>query len=120
MLTAGPDPAAKTILRPSDALSTPRADLSVDTTLPQASSNQPRFRPVLASSASPVSSLLGSSSPRFASLPVGARVEVSATGFKIARKVGEVVGGSGRKGAGLIIDYGKAHASGNSFRVWLS
>lgn len=120
MLTAGPDPAAKTILRPSDALSTPRADLNVDTTLLQTSSNGPRFRPVLSSAPSPVSSLLGSSSSRFASLPVGARLEVSATGFKIARKVGEVVGGDGRKGAGLIVDYGKAHASGDSFRVRIS
>ncbi|KZV61295.1 DUF185-domain-containing protein [Peniophora sp. CONT] len=118
MLTAGPDPAAKTILRPSDGLATPRADLSVDTTLPQTNPNGPRFRPVLSSAPSPISSLLGSSSPRFASLPIGARLEVSPTGFKIARKVGEVVGGDGRMGAGLIIDYGKAHASGDSFRAF--
>ncbi|KAF8591209.1 DUF185-domain-containing protein [Ramaria rubella] len=75
------------------------------------------------------SDLLSTLSPRFASLPEGSRVEVCSSGWRIARKVGEmvssfsqpVVGGSKRrtnKGAALIIDYGGEHTFGASFRAF--
>jgi NADH dehydrogenase [ubiquinone] 1 alpha subcomplex assembly factor 7 len=78
--------------------------------------SQPRFRPILAAEPSPVSTLLGGSSRRFASLPISARIEVSATSFQIARKLGTLIS-QGAGGSGLVIDYGTDHAVGNSFRV---
>jgi len=63
-----------------------------------------------------VSTLLGSSSPRFSSLPIGARIEVSATSFRIAHKLGTLIS-QGAGGSALIVDYGTDHAVGNSFRV---
>ncbi|KAN0113578.1 S-adenosyl-L-methionine-dependent methyltransferase [Russula decolorans] len=74
--------AAKAILGPSG--DDPSGDRSPST-------SHTRFRPVHATEPSPVSTLLGSSSPRFSSLPIGARVEVSA-------------------------DYGTDHFVRNSFR----
>ncbi|TFY51126.1 hypothetical protein EVG20_g11153 [Dentipellis fragilis] len=114
LLSSSPDPAAPTILRPSDPLSA-----SAQNPAPTRSSSSFRLRPVLASSPSPISTLLGSSSPRFKSLPVGSRIEVSPASFRIARKVGEVIGGQSnekKKGSALIIDYGDDKAVGNSFR----
>ncbi|KAA1467716.1 DUF185-domain-containing protein [Dentipellis sp. KUC8613] len=114
LLSSSPDPAAPTILRPSDPLST-----STQTPTPTQPSSPFRLRPVLASTPSPISTLLGSSSPRFKNLPVGSRIEVSPASFQIARKVGEVIGGQAsekKKGSALIIDYGDDKAVGNSFR----
>ncbi|KAI0280286.1 DUF185-domain-containing protein [Russula aff. rugulosa BPL654] len=99
LITSAPDPAAKTILKPSD------------------DGSPTRFRPVLATEPSPVSTLLGSSSPRFSSLPIGARIEVSATSFRIARKLGTLIS-QGAGGSALIVDYGTDHAVGNSFRAF--
>ena len=107
MITSTPDPAAKTILTPSGELSS--RDRSPRT-------SRTRFRPVLATEPSPVSTLLGSSSPRFSSLPTGARIEVSAASFRIARKLGMLIS-EGAGGSALIVDYGTDHAVGNSFRV---
>ncbi len=103
LITSTPDPGVKTILKH------PSHDRS-------SSTSQTRFRPVLATEPSPVSTLLGSSSPRFSSLPIGAHVEVSAASFRIAHKLGTLIS-QGGGGSALIVDYGTDHAVGNSFRV---
>ncbi|KAH9044050.1 putative S-adenosyl-L-methionine-dependent methyltransferase-domain-containing protein [Lactarius deliciosus] len=114
LITSARDPAAKTILRPSSpsplASATPSLDLSAST---------PRtcFRPDLAAEPTPVSTLLGTSSPRFTSLPIGTRIEVSATSFQTARKLGTLVS-QGVGGSALVIDFGADHAVGNSFRAF--
>ncbi|KAH9003606.1 putative S-adenosyl-L-methionine-dependent methyltransferase MidA, partial [Lactarius deliciosus] len=114
LITSARDPAAKTILRPSSpsplASATPSLDLSVSTP-------RTRFRPDLAAEPTPVSTLLGASSPRFASLPIGTRIEVSATSFQTARKLGTLVS-QGVGGSALVIDFGADHAVGNSFRAF--
>jgi hypothetical protein len=123
LITSTPDPAAKTILRPLDVRtsqfsSSASAALSHNRSSSSSSSSatQSRFRTVLATEPSPVSTLLGSSSPRFASLPIGARVEVSAASFQTARKLGTLIS-QGAGGSALVVDYGTDHAVGNSFRV---
>ncbi|KAH9074340.1 putative S-adenosyl-L-methionine-dependent methyltransferase MidA, partial [Lactarius deliciosus] len=114
LITSARDPAAKTILRPSSpsplASATPSLDLSVSTP-------RTRFRPDLAAEPTPVSTLLSASSPRFASLPIGTRIEVSATSFQTARKLGTLVS-QGVGGSALVIDFGADHAVGNSFRAF--
>ena len=80
---------------------------------------QTRFRPVLAPESSPVSTLLGASSPRFASLPIGTRIEVSAASFQTAHKLGMLIS-QGTRCSALVVDYGTNHAIGNSFRVRVS
>ena len=50
------------------------------------------------------------------SLPIGARIEVSAVSFRIVRKLGTLIS-QGAGGSALIVDYGTDHAVGNSFRV---
>ncbi|KAI0029274.1 S-adenosyl-L-methionine-dependent methyltransferase, partial [Vararia minispora EC-137] len=116
MITVDPDTTAKTVLRASD-LPKPLTDPSVDMTLPLSSSRS-RLRPVLSSVPSPISNLLGRSSPRFHELPVGSRIEVSPAAFRIAQKIGEIIGSLGRKGAGLLVDYGAGHVFDNSFRAF--
>ncbi|KAH8117956.1 DUF185-domain-containing protein [Phellopilus nigrolimitatus] len=67
----------------------------------------------------PIATLMGGTSPRFAALPIGARLEVSPAGFKIARQVAELVNHpEGAGGSALIIDYGKDTAFGNSLRAF--
>jgi NADH dehydrogenase [ubiquinone] 1 alpha subcomplex assembly factor 7 len=118
LITSSSDPAAKPILRPSDDSTPPQFSNSPLTTPSHdRSPSQTRFRPVLATEPSPVSTLLGASSPRFSSLPIGARIEVSAASFRIARKLGELIS-LGAGGSALIIDYGTNHAVGNSFRAF--
>ena len=64
--------------------------------------------------------LLGSSSPRFRSLPVGSRIEVSPASFKIARQIAELINNpDSGGGSALIVDYGDAKVFGNSIRVRL-
>ena len=119
LITSSSDPAAKTILRHSNSgsLSQPSHPPSATPSHDQSSSlSKNRFRPVLAAEPSPVSTLLGASSPRFSSLPIGARIEVSAVSFRIARKLGMLIS-QGAGGSALIVDYGTDHAVGNSFRV---
>lgn len=68
-----------------------------------------------------LSSVLPVTSPRFAQLPVGARLEIAQDSFKIMRKVGEVIGASAQDGkgggAGLVVDYGGERPFESSFRV---
>ncbi|KAN0134541.1 S-adenosyl-L-methionine-dependent methyltransferase [Lactarius tabidus] len=111
LLTSAQDPAVKTIISPSSlASATPSLD-------PPASTPKTRFRPVLAPEPTQVSTLLGASSPRFATLPIGARIEVSAASFQIARKLGTLVS-QGAGGSALVVDYGTDHAVGSSFRAF--
>ncbi|KAF7301121.1 Protein arginine methyltransferase NDUFAF7 [Mycena indigotica] len=80
------------------------------------------FQYVLSPNPTAASTLLGHSSPRFATLPVGSRLEVSPTGFRTMRSIGSLIAGPPperiAKGCGLIIDYGNAQASSNSFRAF--
>lgn len=117
---------------------------STDPTLNE--SNEARFRLVLTPAPTTQGTLLGLSSPRFASLPIGKRVEVSHAAYKAARKVGELLSGGGRvtegdalegegekgegregarkarkghgAGAGLVVDYGADSSFDNSFRAF--
>jgi NADH dehydrogenase [ubiquinone] 1 alpha subcomplex assembly factor 7 len=97
------------------------ADTNTSLTPAPVMRSNPRLRRVLSSSPTPLSILLGSSSPRFQTLPTGSRVEVSPISFKLARKVGEVLGGNsdGKSpgGCALIVDYGGEKSFGDSFRV---
>ena len=69
---------------------------------------------ILSPCPTPSSTVLGFSSPRFEKLAIGTRIEVSPLAFKIARRVGELVG---EGGAALIMDYGGEKVFGDSFRV---
>ena len=84
----------------------------------------PRLRRVLSPTPTAASTVLGLSSTRFRSLPVGVTIEVSPASFKIARQVGELLSRAGEGkdesspgGCGLIVDYGGTKAFGDSFRV---
>lgn len=77
----------------------------------------PRLKAVLSPEPSPVSSLLGMSSQRFLKLPIGTRIEVSPSSFKISRRIGELIAGSSAGGSALVIDYGGDKVFNNSFRV---
>jgi len=78
-----------------------------------------RLRVVLSESPTPISTILGLSSPRFQALPAGSRIEVSHIAFKVARKIGEVLGsGETSRGSALIVDYGGDKTYGNSFRAF--
>ena len=74
------------------------------------------LRYVLSGRGSPLANTLGLSSPRFAKLPVGSRIEVSPASWGIARTMGQLINAPGG-GAGLVIDYGDNRAFGSSFRV---
>lgn len=80
---------------------------------------QSRFRLVLSPSPTPTSTILGLSSPRFQALPVGSRIEVSHTAFKVARTIAELLGsGETSRGSALIVDYGHDKTCGDSFRAF--
>ncbi|KAF7424518.1 hypothetical protein PC9H_009825 [Pleurotus ostreatus] len=78
----------------------------------------PRLKAVLSPEPSPVSSLLGMSSQRFSKLPIGTRIEVSPSSFKISRRIGELIAGSSAGGSALVIDYGEDKVFNNSFRAF--
>ena len=106
LITAGPDPAAPTILK-SDGTSA-------------SSSISRSFRPVLSSEPSPAAMILGMSSPRFQQLPVGSQIEVSPASFKAAHQIGELFKPSPEgdsTGCALIVDYGGDKVFSDSFRV---
>ncbi|WRT65970.1 uncharacterized protein IL334_002921 [Kwoniella shivajii] len=72
-------------------------------------------------SPTPLSSVLPATSPRFASLPVGSRVEIAQESFKIMRRAGELLGSGHTKcggGCGVVVDYGGDRAYGQSFRAF--
>jgi len=74
-----------------------------------------RLRLVRSPSPTHTSTILGLSSSRFQTLPVGSRVEISYTAFKVARKIGELLGPGG---CALIVDYGGEKTYGDSFRAF--
>ncbi|KAF8503841.1 S-adenosyl-L-methionine-dependent methyltransferase [Gautieria morchelliformis] len=86
-------------------------DWSVASSTSQDVQSPSQFRFVLSPAPTPRSNFLSKLSPRFADLPSGSRVEVSSSGWRAARKIGEM-------GAALIIDYGDEHAFGSSFRAF--
>lgn len=111
LITSGPDPAAPMVLRPDTS-----------SPIPTLLDKAPNFRQVLSPSPSAVSNLLGASSPRFANLPVGTRIEVSPSAFKVARRIGELLQSNpdapqSVPGCALIVDYGAEKTFGYSFRV---
>ncbi|WWD18208.1 hypothetical protein CI109_102658 [Kwoniella shandongensis] len=76
-------------------------------------------------STTPLSTILPTTSPRFANLPVGSRIEIAQDSWKIMRHVGQLLSGSSEKGkakakggCGLVIDYGADRAFGGSFRAF--
>ena len=88
----------------------------------------PRLRRVLSPTPTAASTVLGLSSKRFQSLPLGATIEVSPASFKIARQIGEILSNpkhqsrersteSAPGGCGLVVDYGGEKVFGDSFRV---
>jgi NADH dehydrogenase [ubiquinone] 1 alpha subcomplex assembly factor 7 len=104
------------------------------------STTRPLLRRVLSPTPTAASTVLGLSSPRFNSLPVGSFIEVSPAAFRIARQVAQLVSGTTEPepliqhnhkhdvapntdesvgGCGLIIDYGGDQVYGDSFRVSL-
>lgn len=62
----------------------------------------------------PLSQILPKTSPRFAAMVEGGRVEIAQESWKISRKVGELIK---HGGAGLAVDYGGPKLFGSSFRV---
>ncbi|KAG8930646.1 hypothetical protein FRC01_002450 [Tulasnella sp. 417] len=94
-----------------------RSPLDIDTTLasPTVQQTSSRLNFTLSAEPSPVTSVLVASSPRFANLPTGSRIEVSPASFKIAHNVGNLVE---KGGAALIVDYGGPRFFGNSFRAF--
>ncbi|TFK74089.1 DUF185-domain-containing protein, partial [Pluteus cervinus] len=76
------------------------------------------FHRVLTPTPTPISSILGSSSPRFQTIPEGGQLEVSPFAFRMARQVGFLLSQNRVGGAGLIIDYGGDNCFGDSFRAF--
>ncbi|OCH86620.1 DUF185-domain-containing protein [Obba rivulosa] len=99
------------------------ASLDIPPRIGGRNSTKTRFRQVLSPTATASATLLGLSSRRFEKLPVGSRIEISPAGFKIARKIGELVrtnevAGADPAGCALIVDYGGEKAYGSSFRAF--
>jgi NADH dehydrogenase [ubiquinone] 1 alpha subcomplex assembly factor 7 len=68
------------------------------------------------------SEYLVKTSPRFADLPTGSKLEISPSGFRVARKIAELLQVEGDSspeagGSALFIDYGDDRAFGDSIRV---
>ncbi|PSS36776.1 hypothetical protein PHLCEN_2v1407 [Hermanssonia centrifuga] len=119
LIASVPDPTAPKILKSSPSL----PDNASENIIRGVLETSPRFRQVLSRSPTVASSLLGTSSPRFQKLPVGSRVEISPSAFKIAHRIGELLhshNGTAEDVAGcaLIVDYGGEKAYGSSFRAF--
>ncbi|KAG8773765.1 hypothetical protein FRC12_002322 [Ceratobasidium sp. 428] len=91
--------------------------MAITSTSSSTKSQPSNFRYVLSGRLSPLAHTLGQSSPRFADLPTGSRIEVSPASWSIARTVGKLINAPGG-GAGLVIDYGDDKAFGSSFRAF--
>lgn len=72
------------------------------------------FRLAMSRDPTPLSQVLPKTSPRFAAMLEGSRVEIAQESWKISRKVGELIK---HGGAGLVVDYGGPRLFGDSFRV---
>lgn len=90
----------------------------------QSSKRNAGLKFVVSPEQTPRSEFLGRLSDRYPKLPEGTRIEVSATAWRIARKIGEIVGRTKDeqstipKGAALVMDYGGEHAFNSSFRAF--
>ncbi|WVR05590.1 hypothetical protein IAU60_002609 [Kwoniella sp. DSM 27419] len=89
------------------------------------SSSKSGLRLSLSRTTTPLSTILPATSPRFASLPTGSRIEIAQDSYKIMRSAGHLIGsgtgvGGNRKGGGcgLVVDYGGDRAYGSSFRAF--
>ncbi|KAH6913130.1 S-adenosyl-L-methionine-dependent methyltransferase [Coprinopsis sp. MPI-PUGE-AT-0042] len=119
-----------------------------DTASSSTQASNARLRRVLNPLPSPISTLLGNSSPRFRSLPEGTSIEVSPTSFRIAHQIGRLLSSwdadgllkegqttrqdasaepsapqepqtaQGHGGAALIIDYGSSSFHSDSLRAF--
>ncbi|KIJ66938.1 hypothetical protein HYDPIDRAFT_85910 [Hydnomerulius pinastri MD-312] len=121
LIAPSKDPSIKYTLpssSPSGILLPPSS--ATTTTTPKLQAQSSRWTRVLSPTPTASSTLLGYASPRFASLPVGSRVEVSGASVKIARQIGELIGGAEDGKAGgcaLVVDYGGEKVFGDSIRV---
>lgn len=84
--------------------------------IPSLPTGKKTFRLAMSREPNSLSTVLPATSPRFASLPTGSRVEIASESWKISRRIGELIK-SGEGGAGLVIDYGGDRHYGSSFRV---
>ena len=92
MLTFTHNQAAETILEPSRSDSTSYPASATHTLDSSTSTIKTRFRPVLIPEPTPVSTLLGASSPRFVCLlPIGACIQLSTASFQTVRNLGTLV-----------------------------
>ncbi|KAG1739172.1 S-adenosyl-L-methionine-dependent methyltransferase [Suillus paluster] len=113
----------------NEVLIAPSSDPSIKYTMPSSESDSkpvspPQFQPmssrwtrVLSPSPTGSSTLLGLASPRFSSLPIGTRIEVSRASMNHARNIGKLIGTKGG-GCALIVDYGADKAFGDSLRAF--
>jgi NADH dehydrogenase [ubiquinone] 1 alpha subcomplex assembly factor 7 len=106
----------------------PSSDPSIKYTMPSSESDQnpdspphlhhasSRWTRVLSPTPTASSTLLGLASPRFFSLPVGTRIEVSRASMNQARGIGKLINTKGG-GCALVVDYGADKAFSDSLRV---
>lgn len=113
----------------NEVLIAPSSDPSIKYTRPSSESDQnpgsppqlhhtsSRWTRVLSPTPTASSTLLGLASPRFFSLPVGTRVEVSRASMNQARGIGKLINTKGG-GCALVIDYGADKAFSDSLRAF--
>ncbi|OAX42701.1 DUF185-domain-containing protein [Rhizopogon vinicolor AM-OR11-026] len=76
-----------------------------------------RWTRVLSPTPTASGTLLGLASPRFSSLPVGTRIEVSRASMNQARNIGKLIG-TKDGGCALVVDYGADKPFGDSLRAF--
>ncbi|WWC88170.1 uncharacterized protein L201_003075 [Kwoniella dendrophila CBS 6074] len=91
-------------------------------------SSKSGLRLSISPSPTPLSTVLPATSPRFAKLSKGSRIEVAQDSFKIMRRIGELLGNKGKNaasgagaasgGCGVVVDYGGDRSYGQSFRAF--
>lgn len=108
----------------NEVLIAPSSDSSIKYTMPSSESDHPQLRHtssrwtrVLSPTPTASSTLLGLASPRFFSLPVGTRIEVSRASMNQARGIGKLINTKGG-GCALVIDYGADKAFSDSLRAF--
>lgn len=103
---------------PSIRYTMPSSDLDQNLDSPQKLHHTPsRWTRVLSPTPTASSTLLGLASPRFFSLPVGTRIEVSRASMNQARGIGKLINTKGG-GCALVVDYGADRAFGDSLRAF--
>ncbi|KAL7416202.1 S-adenosyl-L-methionine-dependent methyltransferase [Mrakia frigida] len=79
----------------------------------------PTLHLTLSPTPTPASIFLPTTSPHFDSIQIGERVEICPAAAGIMKVLGELIA-EGEGGSGLVVDYGKAEWTGNSFRAFKS